>query len=97
MDINEPGIFFENLGVMAMMNNDADNTYNGIPPIHGIEMTEINHPFADKVSGDFLSAKVESEDISYLCSEDGNGNTTGKADNDGIGNEFDDSSQFKHS
>ena len=53
--------------------------------------------FADKVSGDFLSAKVESEDISYLCSEDGNGNTTGKTDNDGIGNEFDDSSQFKHS
>ena len=78
MDINEPGIFFENLGVMAMMNTLTTLTM----AFHQFTVSKwrkINHPFADKVSGDFLSAKVESEDISYLCSEDGNGNTTGKA------------------
>ena len=60
-------------------------------------MTEIHHPFTYEVSRYFFSFEVQSEDIGNLCRKDGNGNTTGKADNDGIGNEFDDSSQFKHS
>eukprot|EP00975_Prorocentrum_lima_P030751 6451632-Prorocentrum_lima.AAC.1 len=59
-------------------------------------MTEINHPFAYKVSRYFFSSEVQSEDIGNLCRKDGNGNTTGKSYNNGIRNEFDNSSQLEY-
>lgn len=70
--------------------NDAGDADNRIPPVDGIEMTEINQPFPDEVSRNFLSAEIQSEYIRNLGGEDSNGDTACKAYDNRIGDKLND-------
>lgn len=65
--------------------------------VDGIEMTEINQPFPDEVSRNFLSAEIQSEYIRNLGGEDSNGDTACKAYDNRIGDKLNDCPQFEYS
>ncbi len=94
--IREPGIFFRKPRSNGN-NDDAENTYDGVPPVDCVEMPEIDHPFSDKVSGTFSTTEIQSEYVSNLGCENSDGYTAGKAYNNQIGNKLNNRSQFKYS
>lgn len=56
-------------------------------------MGEIGHPLADEVGGDFID--LQTEEVDDLCGEDGQCDTAGEADDDGIWYELDDRTKFE--
>ena len=60
-------------------------------------MAEINQPFSNKVTRNFLVSKRQAEDIGYLCGEDGYSDTAGETYDNRIRNELYDGSQFEYS
>ena len=60
-------------------------------------MTEINHPFPDKVPRYFFTSERQAEDIGNLRSKNGNGNTASETDDNGIRNKLDNGSELEHS
>ena len=55
-------------------------------------MAEINQPFSNKVTRNFLVSKRQAEDIGYLCGEDGHSDTTGETYDNRVRNELDNGS-----
>ena len=59
-------------------------------------MPEIQHPFADEVTRNGLSAEAKAEHIRHLRRKNRHGNTAGKSDYHRIRNELDDSSELEY-
>lgn len=75
---------------------EGDDAYGEDCEVDGVEISEVDTPFADEVAGDFLRDR-ETEKVGHLCGEDGDSDTGCETDDDGVWNEFDDSSEFEES
>ena len=73
--------------------DDAEDADNGAPEVGSREVRDIASPFLDEVRRHAFYGK--SEEVLYLCGEDGHGNTARKSHHDGVGNILDDGAQLQ--
>ena len=88
--INDPGIFWKIGG--DGNNKYTDNPYYERPRINCMDMFEVSNPFGDKIGRYFFHRQPEQ--VFHLCGKNGQCDTAGKADNDRVGDEFNDCAEF---
>ena len=87
-------------------NQQRTNGNEEVPWVERSDVLGVAYPFAYEVAGslqgngDGLSCLAhcllcQSQHVAYLCGEDGYGNTCGETDDDGVGDELDDSPQLE--
>ena len=75
-----------------MATNEPDSH---VPPVHRVEVADVNQPLADEVARHCLTPEVQPEHIGYLRGENGDGYPAGKTHDDGVRNELDDRPQLE--
>ena len=73
---------------------DATDTDEQGPDVHGAEVLEVDHPLADKV-GRHLG-NLHAEEVLDLCCEDGQRDTAREAHDDGVRDVLDDGTHAQH-